>query len=174
MKKILDVGGGIHPVENADIIDFSGNPTYKHNLNIFPYPIENKTYDVIYCNHTLEHLDDITKVLYEFKRILKDDGEIIIKVPYLTSNFAFECPDHKHYFTFFTLDFYVTNPASHLELWFFPQFLTMKSKKLIFVKGGIRFYNHFFEWFANNHPIHYENLLKYIFPAREIEVHMTK
>jgi len=177
MKKILDVGGGIHSIKNAEVIDFADLPniTHKHNLNKFPYPIKDKTYDVIYCSHTIEHLDNIPKVLQEFKRILKDTGEVVIKVPYLTSNIAFECPDHKHWFTYFSFDFYVRNPAKHLEIWFFPQIFKMKYRRLNFTRGGIRgLYNPLIEMIANRYPIHYENLLKYLFPARELEVHLTK
>lgn len=41
---------------------------------------KNKSFDVIYCISVLEHLifGDITKVLREFKRILKDNGLIIL------------------------------------------------------------------------------------------------
>jgi SAM-dependent methyltransferase len=40
-------------------------------------------YDIIYTCHTLEHLypDEVPKALSEFKRVLKEDGVVIIFVP---------------------------------------------------------------------------------------------
>jgi ubiquinone/menaquinone biosynthesis C-methylase UbiE len=175
--KILDVGCGIHKIKNADGIDFVDIPglRYKHDLNVFPYPIKKDSYDFIYCSHTMEHLEDIQKVLLEFKRILKSHGKVLIKVPYISSHFAFQDPTHKHFFTYFTFDYFASNPAKHLELWYTLKLFKIKSKKLNFAKSGIRkLWNPFIERFANSFPIHYENLLRYIFPATELEILFEK
>ena len=174
--KILDIGSGIHPVEGADTLDYADVPnlTYKHDCNIFPYPIKDESYDVIYANHVIEHLDDIGKFIAEIKRILKVNGTLIIKVPYVSSNISFQDPTHKHSFCYYTFDYFAVNPEKHMEIWFTPQLLWIEKRKLNFVKDGIRFYNHLIEWCANKFPIHYENLFKWILPARELEVVMRK
>lgn len=44
-------------------------------------PFSDKTYDVVGAFDVLEHIEDHLKALCEWKRILKDDGAIIITVP---------------------------------------------------------------------------------------------
>jgi len=44
-------------------------------------PIKDKSYDFIVCSEVLEHVIYPRRVLKEFRRILKDDGKIIITLP---------------------------------------------------------------------------------------------
>lgn len=41
---------------------------------------EDNTFDVVWCSHVLEHVDD-TKALFEIKRILKPGGYAVLQVP---------------------------------------------------------------------------------------------
>jgi len=43
--------------------------------------IESDSVDVILASHILEHMEDTNKTLYEWRRILKEDGKIIIILP---------------------------------------------------------------------------------------------
>ncbi len=38
-----------------------------HDLNRFPYPFKDNTFDEIYCNNILEHLDDIVRIMEEMR-----------------------------------------------------------------------------------------------------------
>jgi ubiquinone/menaquinone biosynthesis C-methylase UbiE len=49
-------------------------------------PFENQSFDVVYTSHTLEHVNNIERVLSEIRRVLKLQGIIIIGVP--TSSMA--------------------------------------------------------------------------------------
>jgi SAM-dependent methyltransferase len=40
-----------------------------------------ETFDLVICNHVLEHIDDEQKALAELKRILKSGGKAILQVP---------------------------------------------------------------------------------------------
>ena len=53
------------------------------------YP--DRTFDVIYCSHVLEHVSDDRRAMREFRRVLKDDGWAILLVP-ITVDVTFEDP----------------------------------------------------------------------------------
>ncbi|HOY33080.1 MAG TPA: class I SAM-dependent methyltransferase [Bacteroidales bacterium] len=44
-------------------------------------PFPDGSFDVVYSSHVLEHVDDEPKSLMEIKRVLKDDGMLIIGMP---------------------------------------------------------------------------------------------
>ncbi|HNW88830.1 MAG TPA: class I SAM-dependent methyltransferase [Bacteroidales bacterium] len=44
-------------------------------------PFADESFDVVYCSHVLEHVSDEQKSLIEMKRILKNDGVLIIGMP---------------------------------------------------------------------------------------------
>jgi SAM-dependent methyltransferase len=54
---------------------------------------KDNTFDMIICNHVLEHIDDELKALNELKRILKPGGKAIVQVPIDYSlEYTFEDP----------------------------------------------------------------------------------
>jgi len=44
-------------------------------------PLEDDTYDTIFCNHVLEHVESDHKAMQELRRILKPGGLAIMQVP---------------------------------------------------------------------------------------------
>jgi ubiquinone/menaquinone biosynthesis C-methylase UbiE len=44
-------------------------------------PFENKTFDVVFCSHVLEHVNNEHKSLTEIARVTKENGTIIIGMP---------------------------------------------------------------------------------------------
>jgi SAM-dependent methyltransferase len=65
------------------------NAMVKMDIMDIQYPDE--TFDVIYCSHVLEHVDDDRKAMREFHRVLKKDGWAILLVPILGDE-TFEDP----------------------------------------------------------------------------------
>lgn len=90
---------------NLDIVNLPGVDIV-HDLNIYPLPFDDDTFDEIYCDNVLEHLDTKNKVLEELWRIGKKDSKIIIKVPIFPSHLAFTDPTHKQFFTYYTFDYF--------------------------------------------------------------------
>ena len=94
---ILDCGCGFgsfyNLTENLNTIylDFSFNLLKKfentHNLktskicgNVLNLPFKDGSFDLILCINVLEHIKDYKKALNEIKRVLKDNGTVIIVV----------------------------------------------------------------------------------------------
>jgi predicted SAM-dependent methyltransferase len=65
---------------NLDLIKSKGIDVV-HNLNIYPYPFKENSFDEIYSSHIIEHLDNPSKFIEELWRISKNKGKIIIKTP---------------------------------------------------------------------------------------------
>ena len=99
MKK-LNLGCGLKPFEgyiNLDFIEREGVDVI-HDLEKFPYPFEDNTFDEIFMDNVLEHLEDTIKVLEELHRISKPDAIIEIIVPHYSSSMAFAHLTHKRFF----------------------------------------------------------------------------
>ncbi len=85
--KILDVGanGGLPMNFSENItyttLDIEKNPDIKHNLDKFPFPIEDNQYDIIICLETLEHSLYPHKVMKELIRISKPNAIFLVSMP---------------------------------------------------------------------------------------------
>jgi len=87
--KVIDVGAGTQPLkyklpENMSYtsldIDPQLNPDIVCDLNK-KFPVKDKTYDFIICTAVLEHTFYPRKIINEMKRIIKEDGQIILTLP---------------------------------------------------------------------------------------------
>jgi SAM-dependent methyltransferase len=57
------------------------SPLADVKADICDLPFENNTYDIIFCNHVLEHIPDDTKAMQELFRVLKPGGMAILQIP---------------------------------------------------------------------------------------------
>ena len=57
------------------------SPLADVKADICDLPFEDDSYDVIFCNHVLEHIPDDTKAMQELYRILKPSGMAILQIP---------------------------------------------------------------------------------------------
>lgn len=62
-----------------------GNPGAGINADITDIPFSDDSFDIIYCSHVLEHVDDDRKALFELSRVLNPDGWVVILVPIISS-----------------------------------------------------------------------------------------
>ena len=57
------------------------SPLADVKADICDLPFEDNSYDVIFCNHVLEHIPDDDKAMEELYRILKPNGMAILQIP---------------------------------------------------------------------------------------------
>lgn len=57
------------------------SPIADVKADICDLPFDNNSFDVIFCNHVLEHIPDDTKAMQELYRVMKKDGFGIFQVP---------------------------------------------------------------------------------------------
>jgi SAM-dependent methyltransferase len=77
----------VSPLAMADVI---------HDLEVFPYPFAEHTFELIEADHILEHLSHPFRVMAELHRITKPGGQIRISVPHFSRGFTH--PEHQRGF----------------------------------------------------------------------------
>lgn len=57
------------------------SPLAKVKMDLHNIPFEANTFDVVFCNHVMEHVDDYHRCMQEIYRVLKPKGWAIIQSP---------------------------------------------------------------------------------------------
>ena len=96
----LDLGCGYAKRDGYTRVDYDSAvlPDITHDLNVFPYPIENDVADEVLLIHVLEHLaplpEDYKKLWQEIYRICKNGAKINIEVPHWLHENFYHDPTH--------------------------------------------------------------------------------
>lgn len=112
----LNLGCGSRPRENAvnhDKIKHADWIDIAHNLNVYPWPWQDSSFENIFAMDVLEHLYDVVKALEECHRILTPGGFLSINVPFAGDLRSYRDPDHKHWFTEHSFDYFI--PGTYWE-----------------------------------------------------------
>ncbi|MBN1822898.1 MAG: class I SAM-dependent methyltransferase [Endomicrobiales bacterium] len=99
--KILDVGPGYHKYPGAVGIDSNplAKPDVSHDLNVYPWPLKDNEFDMVYTSHCLEHLSDPKKAVEEIWRVARPGADVIIQVPHFSSRVAWTDIEHTRAFS---------------------------------------------------------------------------
>jgi SAM-dependent methyltransferase len=105
---ILDVGCGIRKYPGSIGIDL--NPATAADvicdLDKFPYPFADRSFDQLRAIHVIEHLTDIVRTMEEFHRLVEPGGRIRIETPHYTDYSSFCDPTHKHHLNSFSFRYF--------------------------------------------------------------------
>lgn len=165
-KKALDVGCGSRKLPGAVGIDIvsTSKADIVHDLSVFPWPFKDDEFDIVFLNHSLEHMEDILKTMTELHRITKTGGRIIIQVPYFRTVDAFTDPTHRHFFTAGSLDYFVDGTGCSEY-----NYLPIRFKKLSFWYGWPHHsknpFRELIKVIARHHPHFYDQYLSLLFPV---------
>jgi SAM-dependent methyltransferase len=160
---VLDLGCGSKKWAGAVGLDVSSgtDADIVHDLDVFPYPIGDNTFDVVLMQDVIEHVGDLYGLMAEVHRIGRPGARVLMRTPHFSSALAFGDPTHKHFLSLLAVDglaqpgfahysqvrFRVV--SKHLDLW------------LPFRLTGI-------ERLANRFPREYEAYFAFRFPAMNI------
>jgi SAM-dependent methyltransferase len=106
--KTLDVGCGDRKTKGAVGIDIVALPGVDivHDLDVYPWPLDDGSFDKVLMLNIIEHLDDTIKAMREVHRILKPGGVVHIEVVYWNHKYTWSDPQHKHAFTELSWEFF--------------------------------------------------------------------
>lgn len=177
---ILDVGSGKAKTPGAIGIDFNARtaPDIVHDLNRYPWPLDDNSFDRIVCQHIVEHVADEVRFMEEIHRVGRAGALVEIVTPHFSNRFSFTDPTHLRHLSLFSFDYFV-EPSPFRASWFsrafethydVPSFYTtMRFKKLrAFLRFGRPFRLIGFQWLANRLARFYEAYLAFVFPARDL------
>lgn len=108
--KALNLGSGHlipddREVTNVDIRP-QVEPDILWNLDHYPWPVPDESYDEVYALDIMEHLEHVFTAMEEIHRILKPEGKLYIHTTYWKTENSFTDPSHCHYFTFQSFDYF--------------------------------------------------------------------
>lgn len=105
MTKIIDVGAGFYKYPGSVSLDgnAAAQPDMLHDLNVYPWPVADNTFDMVYTSHCLEHLADPQRAMEEFWRIGKPGATVLIRVPHFSSRVAWTDIEHTRGFSIHSL-----------------------------------------------------------------------
>lgn len=98
---ILDVGCGSAKIPGAVGLDISSDTAADivHDLDTFPYPIEDASFDQILLQDVIEHVREPIRVFEELHRIARPGARVQLRTPHFSSALAYGDPTHRHYFS---------------------------------------------------------------------------
>lgn len=177
-KKVLHFGAGAKKLPGSTSIDILNLPEVDivHDLDKYPWPFEDNSFDVVFGHNALEHLTDIVVAMDEIHRLLKPGGRLIVTVPYFRSTDAYTDPTHKHFFTSKSLDYFI-QADSTLSAYRYSDKLY---KKIRFWYGwpqpSSSLLNRFFKNLILNYPKFYDSYLSLLLPVKIViwELEVTK
>ncbi len=167
-KKYLNLGCGDLYFEGWVNLDYDKKKRVDiiWDLNKYPYPFKNNSFDLIYCSHILEHVNDIFRCLKELRRIIKPGGIIHIRVPHFSYGQSYADLTHKRFFGAMTFRQLIKGDFKED----FSDFEIIE-EKLNFLSTAYPTINKIFGWFFNNiNWIFYERFLCWILPITEVEI----
>lgn len=111
--KILDVGCGIKKYPGAIGIDrLPGTAAdIVHDLDQFPWPLEDSTFDELRLIHVIEHVGDVIRTMEELHRLGRNEARVVIVTPHYTDFSSFCDPTHKWHLNSYSLRYFGADHA---------------------------------------------------------------
>lgn len=142
------------------------NPDVLHDLDSFPYPFADDSFDRIVCYNGIEHLAQPLEVLKEVARIAVNGAEVEIATPHFTSPDAYTDPTHRHALTSRSFDYLISG----------TELFMLDYADAAFEKVSVRVtfidlppvLSRVVSRAANGNLLRYERRWAYLFPAHQL------
>lgn len=165
---VLDAGCGSRKLPGAIGLDVSADTAADvvHDLNVFPYPLDDGSFDHILMQDVIEHVEHPIRVVEEMHRLLRPGGRLQLRTPHFSSSLAYGDPSHTHYFSAAAIRTFAEPGFAHYTSARFNIVHVTLDLWLPFRAAGI-------QWLANGQPDIYEKYLAFRFPAMNIRAELA-
>jgi SAM-dependent methyltransferase len=165
---VLDVGCGSSKLPGATGLDISADTDADiiHDLDAFPYPLEDDSFDHVVMQDVIEHVADPMRVVAELHRAMRPGGRLQLRTPHFSSVLAYGDPTHRHYYSTNAIRYFAEPGFAHYSSVRFEIDHITLDLWLPFRATGIAA-------FANRFPDPYEKYLAFRFPAMNIRAAFT-
>ncbi len=103
----LNIGAGLRYIPGFVNIDAAHRADISLDLNHDRLPFDDSSVDIVFTNHTLEHLHEYLFAIGEIHRVLRHGGRLLVGVPYVTlTEFNLVNPYHRQHFNEYSFDFF--------------------------------------------------------------------
>jgi SAM-dependent methyltransferase len=166
---VLDLGCGLAKAPGAIGLDISSDTAADivHDLDVFPYPIDDRSFDQILLQDVIEHVGDPIRLFEELHRIARPGARIQLRTPHFSSVLAYGDPTHRHYFSTIAIRSLAEPRFSHYtEVRFRIVHITLDLWLPLRAIGMGRL--------ANRFPELYERYLAFRFPSMNIRAEFER
>ena len=160
--RVLTLGSGKREiVAGAVSVDIAPGtrPDVLHDLNGYPWPFGDDTFDAVHCIDVIEHLDDIVKAMEEIHRVLRPGGRVTITTPHFSCANSYTDPTHRHHLGVFSFDYFTGE--NQWDFYTRARFRKVKADLVFYPKMK----NKLVWRVAKRWPAFYEEHLAWILPA---------
>jgi hypothetical protein len=84
-----------------------------HDLDQFPWPVSNSSFDEIRLTHVIEHVGDVIRTLEEVHRIGRAGARVHIATPHYTDFSSFCDPTHRWHLNSYSLRYFGQDNAGY-------------------------------------------------------------
>lgn len=159
--KVLHLGAGLENKLGTTIDNNIGTkPDILHDLNIFPWPIQNDSFDAVVMFSVIEHLHEPLRVLEECHRVLRLGGVVFILTPHFSDAASFVDPTHKVHLSARSFDYLISGTDIYKDYGFYSNVTFKQRDRLVMLKYPLN-YIPFLQSFVNARVDFYENHLCY-------------
>ena len=173
----LNIGCGYRKKEGYINIDINTEckPDVLLNIAKEKLPYKDNSVDYIYCDNVLEHLfeNEVEFVMKEIHRVIKEEGDVCLIMPYKTSSGAFYWR-HKIFFGYHALRDFDVCKGPGIQIRHLPQFKFERKLRFPGVLFGIE---KILDMFFNLPKINYfydNSGLCFLIPAQRIIFKLKK
>lgn len=106
---ILELGCGSKKIlRNAIGIDLLPSDDVDICADVFTVfeRLEDNVVELIFSHHFVEHVTDLSRLLYESARVLKPGGKFIATVPHFSNPYYYSDYTHKNFFGLYTFQYF--------------------------------------------------------------------
>ena len=169
-NRILELGCGFNKAPGAYGVDIlmGSQADLIHDLDVFPYPLQDSSWDRIICHDVLEHLEDFVRTMEEIWRIGAPGATVEVHAPFMSSVNYFSDPTHKRAFTSRSFDYFLPGTTAARFGYSSARFELVHCEYDAEDRPQRRGFHRWILGWANRNKVLYENRYAFLYPVYNI------